>query len=144
MLNLPEPGFFTCSVQFSRSVVSDSLRPHELQHTMPPGPSPTPGVHPNLCPSSRWCHPTISSCHPLLLPSIFPSIRVSSNEIVRVWECCTTLFVNGTSFARVIVQWSIHYVVIWHVLITVICPPQFTLQKCFHIFPSSITVPIKK
>ena len=50
-----------CSVQFSRSVVSDSLRPHELQHTRPPCPSPTAGVYPNPCPLSRWCHPTISS-----------------------------------------------------------------------------------
>ena len=49
------------SVQFSRLVVSDSLRPHEPQHTRPPCPSPTPGVHPNPCPLSRWCHPTISS-----------------------------------------------------------------------------------
>ena len=49
------------SVQFSCSVVSDSLRPHEPQHTRPPCPSPTPGVHPNPCPLSRWCHPTISS-----------------------------------------------------------------------------------
>ena len=49
------------SVQFSHSVVSNSLRPHELQHTRPPCPSPTPGVHPNSCPSSRWCHPAISS-----------------------------------------------------------------------------------
>ena len=49
------------SVQFSRSVVFDSLRAHEPQHTRPPCPSPTPGVHPNPCPSSRWCHPTISS-----------------------------------------------------------------------------------
>ena len=49
------------SVQFSRSVVSDSLRPHELQHARPPCPSPTPGVHPNSCPLCRWCHPTISS-----------------------------------------------------------------------------------
>ena len=48
-------------VHFSRSVVSDSLRPHESQHTSPPCPSPTPGVHPNSCPSSRWCHPAISS-----------------------------------------------------------------------------------
>ena len=47
------------SVQFSRSVVSNSLWPHELQHTRPP--CPTPGVHPNSCPSSRWCHPAISS-----------------------------------------------------------------------------------
>ena len=49
------------SVQFSCSVVSDSLWPHESQHARPPGPSPTPGVHPNSCPSSQWCHPTISS-----------------------------------------------------------------------------------
>ena len=49
------------SVQFSHSVVSDSLRSHEPQHTRPPCPSPTPGVYPNPCPLSRWCHPTISS-----------------------------------------------------------------------------------
>ena len=49
------------SVQFSRSVVSDSLRPHELQHARPPCPSPTPRVHSNSHPSSRWCHPAISS-----------------------------------------------------------------------------------
>ena len=49
------------SVQFSRSVVSDSLQPNEPQHARPPCPLPTPGVHPNPCPSSRWCHPTISS-----------------------------------------------------------------------------------
>ena len=41
--------------------MSDSLQPHELQHARPPCPSPTPGVHPNPSPSSRWCHPTISS-----------------------------------------------------------------------------------
>ena len=50
---------FSHSVQFSRSVVSDSLRPHESQHARPPCPSPTPWVHPNS--SSRWCHPAISS-----------------------------------------------------------------------------------
>ena len=49
------------SVQLSHSVVSDSLRPHEPQHARVPCPSPTPGVHPNPCPLSRWCHPTISS-----------------------------------------------------------------------------------
>ena len=53
--------FTSSSVQFSRSVVSDSLRPHESWHTRPPCPSPTPGVHPNPCPSSPWWHPTISS-----------------------------------------------------------------------------------
>ena len=49
------------SVQFIHSVVSDSLRPHEPQHARLPCPSPTPGIHPNPCPLSWWCHPTISS-----------------------------------------------------------------------------------
>ena len=49
------------SVQFSCSIVSDSLRPHGLQHARPPCPSQTPRVHSNSCPSSRWCHPAISS-----------------------------------------------------------------------------------
>ena len=49
------------SVQFSRSAVSDSLWPHESQHTRPPCPSPTPRVYSNSCPSSWWCHPAISS-----------------------------------------------------------------------------------
>ena len=53
------------SVQFSHSVMSNSLWPHGLQHTRPPCPSPTPGVYSNSCPLSRWCHPTISS-------SVFP------------------------------------------------------------------------
>ena len=49
------------SVQFSHSVVSDSLRPHEPQHARPPCPSPTPRIYSNSCPLSQWCHPTISS-----------------------------------------------------------------------------------
>ena len=49
------------SVQFSRSVMSNSLRLHGLQHARPPCPSPTPRVFSNSCPSSQWCHPTISS-----------------------------------------------------------------------------------
>ena len=49
------------SIQFSHSVVSNSLRPHESQHARPPCPSPNPGVYPNSCPSSQWCHPVISS-----------------------------------------------------------------------------------
>ena len=60
-INNNQVNFVYISVQFSCTVVSDSLRPHELQHARPPCPSPTPGVHPNSCPSSRWCHPAISS-----------------------------------------------------------------------------------
>ena len=53
--------FSLTSDQISLSVVSDSLRPHELQHARPPCPSPTPGVHSDSRPSSQWCHPAISS-----------------------------------------------------------------------------------
>ena len=66
------------SVQFSRTVMSDSLRPHESQHTRPPCPSPSPRVHSDSHPSSTWCHPAIlssvvpfSSC-PQSLPASFP------------------------------------------------------------------------
>ena len=67
------------SVQFSGSVVSDSLRPHGLQHARPPCPSPTPRACSNSCPLCWWCHPTISSS---VVPfsSIFPSTRLFSNE----------------------------------------------------------------
>ena len=53
-------NFVQFQVQFSRSVMSDSLWPHGLQHTRPPCPSPTPGVYSNSCPLNQWCHPTIS------------------------------------------------------------------------------------
>ena len=66
----------------SCSIVSNSLPPHELQHSRLPCPSPTLRACSNTCPS-WWGHPTVSSCHPLLLlPSILPSIRVFSNESV--------------------------------------------------------------
>ena len=63
------------SVQFSHSVVSNSLQPHELQHPRPPCPSPIPGVYSNSCPSSWWCHPTISSSviHFSSCPRYFPA-----------------------------------------------------------------------
>ena len=58
-----------------------TLRSHGLQHAKPPCPSPTPGAYSNSCPSSQWCH--LLLCHPLLLlPSIFPRIRIFSNESV--------------------------------------------------------------
>ena len=101
-------GFFTISapgklrvelksvwfpVQFSHSVVSDSLRPHDSQHARPPCPSPTPRVHPNSHASSRWCHPAISSsvvpfssC-PQSLPASesFP-MNQPSHEVAKVLE----------------------------------------------------------
>ena len=61
--------------------MSNYLQPHELQHARVPCPSPSPRDCPSSCPLSWWCHPTISSCHPLLLLlSIFPRIRVFSSE----------------------------------------------------------------
>ena len=59
MFSSSNPNF--SSVQFSHSVMSNSLRPHEPQHARLPCPSPTARVYPNLCPLSQWCHPTISS-----------------------------------------------------------------------------------
>ena len=106
--------FFVCSVQFSRSVVSDSLRPHESQQARPPCPSPTPGGHPDSCPLSQWCHPAIlssvvpfSSC-PQSLPASesFPMsqilffftyissgsqhhvLKIPSSPIVYSWHPC--------------------------------------------------------
>ena len=81
------------SVQFICSVMSNSLQPHESQHARPPCPSPTPGVHPNSWPLSRWCHPAISSSVVpfLLLPTIPPSISLFqwanfSHQVAKVLE----------------------------------------------------------
>ena len=76
--------FFSLSVQFSHSSVSDSLQSHGLQHARPPCPSSTPRVYSNSHALSWWCHSTISSSVvPFLFPpSIFPSVRVFSNESV--------------------------------------------------------------
>ena len=101
------------SVQFSCSDVSDSLRPHESQHTRPPCPSPTPGIHPNSYPASQWCHPAISSSIVLFsscpesLPKSgsFPmsqlfawggqNIGVSASASLLQWTSKTDLLQNG-------------------------------------------------
>ena len=82
------------SVQFSHSVVSDSLWPHELQHARPPCPSTTPRVHSNLHPSSRWCHPAISSSvipfsscpQPLPASESFPMSSTLSMGWIKYWS----------------------------------------------------------
>ena len=92
------------SVQFSRSVMSNSLQPHEPQHARPPCPSPTPGVHPNSCPLSGWCHPAIlssvvpfSSC-PQILPisGSFPMSQLfaSSGQSIGVSASTSDLPMN--------------------------------------------------
>ena len=85
------------SVQFSHWVVSDSLRPHELQYARPPCPSPTPGVHPNPCPLYQWCHPTISS-------SVIPSIHLpkanfpTSQTLHERWESDSNILYSWPHF----------------------------------------------
>ena len=81
------------SVQFSYSVMSDALRPHELQHTRPPCPPPTPGVHSNSRPLSRWCHPAISSsgvlfssCHQSLPAWVFSNESTLSMRWPKYWS----------------------------------------------------------
>ena len=81
------------SVQFSRSVVSDSLRPHEPQHARPPCPSPTPGVHSDSRPLSQWCHPAISSsvvpfssCPQSLSASVFSNESTLHMRWPKYWS----------------------------------------------------------
>ena len=82
-LHLLETCFKFSSVQFSHSVVSNSLQPHEPQHARPPCPSPTPGVYPNSSTESVMLSNHLILCRPLLfLSSIFPSIRVFSSDSV--------------------------------------------------------------
>ena len=99
------------SVQFSCSVVSDSLRPHESQHGRPPCPSPTPRVYPNSCPSSRWCHPTISSsvipfasCLQSQHQGLFKWVS-SSHQVAKVLE----FQVQSTSVQNM--KWSTGYII---------------------------------
>ena len=97
---LPPTGkqdlFFNCnffSLQFSRSVVSDSLWPHESQHARPPCPSPTPGVHSDSRPLSQWCHPAISSwvvpfssCPQSLPASVFSNESTLRMRCLKYWS----------------------------------------------------------
>ena len=77
---------YSYSVQFSRSVMSDSLRPHELQHARPPCLSPTPRVHSNSRPSNPWCHPAISSSVvPFSCPQSLPASESFSVNQLFTW-----------------------------------------------------------
>ena len=78
---------YTTSVQFSRSVMSDSLRPHESKHARPPCPSPTPGVHSNSCPPSWWCHSAISSSViPFSCPQSLPTSESFPMSQLFAWS----------------------------------------------------------
>ena len=85
-------NFVSINFQFSLSAVSNSLRPHGLQHTRPPCPSPTPGVYSNSCPLSQWCHPTISS-------SVTPfSSRLQSSPTLGSFQMSQVFPPGGQSF----------------------------------------------
>ena len=96
-------------VQFSHSVMSNSLRPHGLQHARPPCPSPAPRVYPNSCPLSRWCHPTISSSvipfssHPQSFPASgsfqMSQLSASGGQIIGVSASTSVLPMNTQNWS---------------------------------------------
>ena len=88
-------------IQFSRPVVSDSLWPHGLQHARPPCPPPTPGVYSNSCPSSRWCHPAISS-------SVIPFFSCPQSYPASGSFQMSQLFTRGGQSVRVSASTSVH------------------------------------
>ena len=107
---------FVCfsSVQFSRSVMFDSLRPHELQHARLPCPSPIPRACSNSCPLSRWCHPTISSSaapfsfcpQPLPASGSFP-ISWPSHQVAKVFELSlSNQWIFRVNFLQDCLNWS--------------------------------------
>ena len=101
---------YLSSVQFSHSVVSNSLWPHESQHARPPCPSPTPRVHSNSCPSSRWCHPAISS-------SVIPFSSCPQSLPASVFSNKSTLRMRWPKYWSLqeyknIQQGKIHF--LWH------------------------------
>ena len=110
------------SVQFGHPGMSDSLQPHESQHTRPPCPSPTPRVYSNSCPLSRWCHPAIPSSvvpfssWPQSLPAsgIFQWVN-SSHEVVKVLE----FQLQHQSF-----QWTPRTDLLWDGLVVSPCCPR--------------------
>ena len=99
------------SDQISRSVVSDSLRPHESQHARPPCPSPAPGVYPNSCPSGRWCHPAISSsgvpfssCPQSLPASVFSNESTLRMRWPKYWSFSFSI-IPSKEIPGLISQW---------------------------------------
>ena len=127
------------SVQFSRSVMSDSLRPHELQHARPPCPSPTPGVHSNSCPSSRWCHPAISSSVVLFssCPQSLPASEPFPISQLFSWGDQSTGVSALASFLPKNTQdWQVgelerDFLLVWHQGLSLFTTPN-CLQKWWH------------
>ena len=108
------------SVPFSRSVVSDSLRPHEPQHARPPCPSPTPGVHPNPCSLCQWCHPTISS---FVVPF---SSNLSQHQGLFQWVSSLHQMAKVLEFQlqHQFFQWTPRTDLLWDGLVVSPCSPR--------------------
>ena len=100
-------NLFISSVQFSHSVMSDSLWPHESQHARPPCPSPTPRVHSNSRPSSRWCHPAISSSVvPFSCPQSLPALESFPTSQLFAWGGQSTeVSALASSYGIWMAQW---------------------------------------
>ena len=115
------------SVQFSCSVVFDSFRSHGMDQVRPPCPSPTPGVYPNSSPLARWCHSTISSS---VIPfssrlQSFPSIRVFSNESIRIrWPKYWSFSFNSSKFQLQSFQWTLRTDLLLDGLVGSPCSPR--------------------
>ena len=109
-------------VQFSHSVVSDSLQPHEPQHVRPPCPSPTPEVHPNSCQLSWWCHPTISSS---VIPfSSCPQSFLASGSLKWVSSSHQVAKVLEFHLQHQSLQWKPRTDLLWDGLVGSLCSPR--------------------
>ena len=124
------------SVQFSRSVVSDSLQPHESQHARPPCPSPSPGVHSDSRPSSRWCHPAISSSVVPLVASYILSVVLSSvfwleRLICLYFNYCNSLLSLCYLFSICLLAFFVPRLLHYYLLL---CLVEFFLVKHLDLF----------
>ena len=110
------------SVQFSHSVVSDSLRPHGLQHARPPCPSPTPGVYSNSCPLSQWCHPAISS-------SVIPFSSHLQSFPTSCLDYCKSFLTFFPAKVHDLLQSSLN-IATYHCSVTQLCPTLCDPMDC--------------
>ena len=113
--------FLLSSVQFSCSILSDSLQPHELQHARPPYPSATAGVYTNPCPLSRWCHPTISSSVVLFFSC--PQVKAK-----RYWLASSTRILKNVPYKKLLLvgmdvlsSWGLKTTDCWGIAVLFIC-----------------------
>ena len=100
------------SVQFNHSLVSDSLQPHGVQHARPPYSSPTLGVYSNSHPSSRWCHPTISSSvipFSSCLQSFSPSGSLPVSQLFSLWPKYWSFSISPSSEYSGLISFSIYW-----------------------------------